>query len=184
MTVEFLVPSTNASPGDIMATNNGLLLDEGLASADGLVNDTIVDAATAGESGVWGLTDLAGFGAVNSATFRVRARFVNPGSGDTATYRFRLTVGGTDYDITYDTATDENNGFTNYSITVGTFTEAQYNAATVTLTQTAYFKDMGPDGFFLDIDCFELEVDYAAGGAFPYHIIKERRRDMRTIITM
>jgi hypothetical protein len=167
MTVEYLVPSANASPMAILATQDYTLINEGspnglTTDADGLVNDTNIDDMSGGESAVWALANLAGFGTWNSATFRVRARLVNPGSGDVVEYLFQLAVGGSTYDLTYDTATDENGGFNNYEAAVAEFTEAQYNAATVTLTQTVYNKDMGPDGLYLDIDCFELEVDYTS----------------------
>jgi hypothetical protein len=163
MTTEYLVPSANATTASIqiLATNDYTLIDEGVAGADGSVNTTVVDDSRADDC-TWALTNLTGFGTQGSVVFRVRARFVNPGSGDTATYQFRLNIGGSTYDITYDTG-DENAGFTNYQANIiASFTEAQFNAATVTLTQTAYAKDMGPDGLYLDIDAIELEVNYTA----------------------
>jgi hypothetical protein len=171
MTVEYLVPSANATTTttQILNTNNYLLIDEGITGADGSVNDTNIDDTSAtGTDAIWALTDLAGFGTLNSATFRVRARLVNPGSGDVCEYTFQLAIGGDTFSLTYDTATDENNGFTNYSTGLSggasyPYTEAQFNAATVTLTQSVYTKDMGPDGLYLDVDALELEVDYAGG---------------------
>ena len=162
MTIEYLVPSANAttSGNQILLSNNYTLINEGVANANGSLNATILDLADVHDA-IWTLTDLAGFGTVNSATFRVRARFINPGSGDTATYRLRLTVGGSTYDLTW-IQSEAGNGFVDKTISVGTFTEAQYNAATVTLTQSVYSKDMGPDGLYLDVDCFELEVDYTS----------------------
>jgi hypothetical protein len=167
MTVEYLVPSANATTTttQILATNDYTLINEGLTTPNGSVNDTNIDnTSTAGTDAIWALTDLAGFGTLNSATFRVRARFVNPGSGDTATYQFQLAIGGDVFNLTYSTAVDENNGFTDYSTVLSggsyPYTEAQFNAATVTLTQTVYTKDMGADGLYLDVDAFELEVDW------------------------
>jgi hypothetical protein len=166
MTVAYLVPSGAASPATILATNTYTLIDDGgtnglVTDADGSVNDTNVDDTnTGGESASWPLTDLAETpDSINSATFRVRARFINPGTGDTATYLFRLSVGGSTYDLTWDES-EAGNGFVNKTVSVGSFTEAQYNAATVALTQSSYLKDMGPDGLYLDVDAFELEVDY------------------------
>jgi hypothetical protein len=168
MAIEYLVPSANATNSGvaILLSNDYTLINEGspnglTADADGSFNHTNNDDMS-GADAIWALTNLAGFGTVNSATFRVRARLVNPGSGDTMTYRFRLNIGGTTKDVTFETANDENNGFTNYEIDVGTFTEAEYNAATVTLIQSVYNKDMGPDGADMDIDALELEVDYSA----------------------
>lgn len=174
MTVEYLVPSANATNTTlpILATNDYTLIDEGspnglVTDADGSVNDSILnDSTAAGTDAIWALTDLAGFGTWNSAAFRVRARLVNPGTGDTCEYTFQLAVGGSTYDLLFDTATDENNGFRNAeNTTVAEFTEAQYNAATVTLTQSVYNKDMGFDAQYLDVDALELEVDYTPATA-------------------
>jgi len=175
MTIEYLVPSANATTTttQILATNNYLLIDEGspnglVTDADGSVNNTNVDnTSAAGTDAIWALTDLSTTPtSINSATFRVRARTVNPGSGDTYTYTFALAIGGDTINLTWSNA-DENGGFVNRTADLSTetgypYTEAQFNAATVTLTQSAYVKDMGPDGFYLDIDAIELEVDWTA----------------------
>lgn len=170
MTVSYLVPSANATATttQILATNNYTLINEGLTTPNGSVNNTnIDDTSAAGTNAIWALTDVPGtIGTLNSATFRVRARFVNPGAGDTATYQFQLSIGGDVFNLTYSTAVDENNGFTNYSTSLSggasyPYTTAQFNAATVTLSQTAYTKDMGPDGLYLDVDALEVEVDWS-----------------------
>ena len=171
MTIEYLVPSANATNSgvSVLATNTYTLIDEGspnglTTDADGSVNDTVTSTGVDGSDAIWALADLGGFGTLNSATFRVRARLVNPSTGDTATYTFQLSIGGDTYDIDYTTAADENNGFTNKSILAdtSTYSEAQFNAATVSLTQTASTKDMGWDAQYLDVDALELEVDYSA----------------------
>ena len=175
MAIEYLVPTANASTATGLTTNDYTLIDEGapnglVTDADGSVNNTIIDD-WAGASAVWSsLSSLSGaISSVNSATFRVRARLVVPSNNDdTGTWQFRLTVGGSTYDITWSATGDNNAGFANRTIPVGTFTKAQYDAATVTLTQTAFTKTKGYDGMYIDIDAFELEVDYV--GAVPVNV--------------
>jgi len=167
MTIAYLVPSANASPATILSTNTYTLIDDGgtnglVADADGSVNTTGSDEQTG--TATWALTDLTETPtSVSSATFRVRARLVCPANNDdTGTWQFRLSVGGSTYDINWVATTDNNAGFANRTIAVGTgFTKAQYDAATVTLDQTAYSRTKGGDGFYIDIDAFELEIDYS-----------------------
>lgn len=157
MTVAYLVPNANAVSAALMSVNDFTLIDEEVANADGNVNSTNTNNQTGNGTAVWNLTDLPAIGSINSATFRVRARTGGGQNDDTSTYRFRLDIGGSTYDITI-VETEE--AFANKTIAVGTFTQAQYNAATVTLSQTAWNKTKGADGLFCEIDAFELEVDY------------------------
>ena len=166
MAVDKLVPTANASPATILASNDYTAIDETVAGSSGSdLNVTNIDDQTL-NSATWGsLSSMTNnISSVTSATFRVKVRVVNPGSGDTYTWQFRLTVGGSTYDVTF-TDTDQvaaDGAFTTRENTgVGTsFTRAQYEAATVALTMPVYNKDMGPDGIYLDIDAFELEIDY------------------------
>jgi len=163
MPVEKLVPSANASPATILNTNDYTLINETVAAADASVNDSNINDQTA-NSAAWALTNVASLiDSVTSATFRVRAR-ISSMTDDGATYQFRLTVNATNYDITF--VVTGGSGDTTYAdktIAVGTgFTKAQYDAATVTLTQTSHAKSMASDNYFLEIDAFELEVDYTA----------------------
>ena len=157
MTVAYLVPSANAVSALLMNVNDYTLINEEVANADGSVNSTNTNDQRSNGTAVWNLTDLPAFDSINSATFRVRARTGGGQNDDTSTYRFRLDIGGSTYDITI-AETEET--FANKTIAVGTFTQSQYNAATVTLSQTAWNKTKGADGLFCEIDAFELEVDY------------------------
>ena len=158
MAIEKLVPSANASPATILSTNDYTLIDETVASADASVNATNVDDQTA-NTATWALADLVGaISTVNSATFRVRARMQSVGD-DLITYRFRLTVGATNYDISF---TQADTTYSDKTIAVGSFTTAQYNAATVTLSASGYSKTKGFDDLYLEVDALELEVDYVA----------------------
>jgi hypothetical protein len=168
--VDKLVPSGNATDtGAILASNTYTLIDETVDSADGSTNDSNQNDIR-GNNAQWSLTSLtASIDTVSSSTFRVRARVLQPaGSDDTCTYRLRCTVNATTYDITYSDA-DSGSGFIDRTISVGTgFTEAQYNAATVQLEQTAWSKTKGNDNLEIEIDAFELEVDYSALAGDPF----------------
>jgi hypothetical protein len=160
MTIAYLVPSGAPSPSTIIALGSYTDIAEGVASADGNSNRTFANDTT-NDTAQWPLTNLPESPtSYNSATFRVRAEYINPGDQtDSATYLFRLSIGGDTYDLTWN-QTRAGNGFENQEIDAGTHTEAQINAATVTLTQSAYSKSMGADDLYLSWDCFELEIDY------------------------
>lgn len=161
-----LKAGANASdPGAVMASNVYTDIDEDVSpSPDGNTNDTIQNDIT-GNTVTWSnITDLPGAAdTVNSATFRVRARVLQPsGTDDTCTYRLRCTIGGSNYDITY-TDGDSGSGFINRTAPITPspmHTVAQFNAAQVTLVQTAFNKTKGNDDLELEIDAFEIEVDY------------------------
>lgn len=163
MPIDKLVPTANASTATALTTNDYTLINETVASANGSVNDSIVDD-WAGATAAWtSLSTLtAAMGTVNSATFRVRARVVTTsGTDDDATYTFTCTVNGTPYTIVWTAASDRNAGFADRTQTVGTsFTSAQYEAATVSVAQSGYSKSKGFDNLYIDIDAFELEVNY------------------------
>ena len=166
MPIEKLVPTANASDsGNHLQENDFTLIDETVASADGSINSSKINDRSAGPEVVWSsITDLSEApSSVNSATFRCRARTARVISGgDTCTYRMRCVVGGTNYDLTWN---EGENSFADKTIAVGTgFTEAQYNAATVSFLQTVYNQDMGADGLEFEIDAFELEVDFNTNG--------------------
>ena len=164
MAVDKLVPTANATNGGILSTNDYTLIDETVASADGSVNATgINDLTGASNAATWSsLSAMSNdISSTNSATFRVRAR-VQSISNDNCTYRLRLTVGGDTHDITFtETDTAYSNKTAGLSGGAGyPYTRAQYEAATVALEQTAHTKNAGPDDYYLEIDAFELEVDY------------------------
>ena len=159
--IDKLVVTANATDsGGILNVNDYTLIDETVAGATGDVNSSNTNDQT-GSAATWSSVTPMTYNitSVNTATFRVRARLQSV-NNDLCTWRFRLTVGGSTYDIEY---TQADTAFVDRTIAVGTgFTRAQYEAATIEVEMTFYNKSQSADGFFLEIDAFELDIDYEA----------------------
>jgi len=161
MATDKLVPAANATDASgLLSSNVYTNIDETTALFDSVYSITNTDDQTT-KTATWGtlsaMTD--DIASVSSATFRVRGGFTAY-DNDIVTYRMRLTVGGSTYDLTW-TSTTDGNTISTKSIAVGTgFTRAQYEAATVTLEQTSYSRTKGADGIYWVVDAFELEVVY------------------------
>jgi hypothetical protein len=165
-----LVPTAITDTDANVASGAATDIDNTIASA----NDSALVASTADQwtnapgTVTFTMSDLPGdFGSVNTVQFRVRAQFVNPGSGDQAQYDF--AVAGTNAPATTASwdETDAGAGFANRgagSPVSSSASEADINGWTVTWQQPAaqYVKDKGFDGLNLDISEIEIIVDYDA----------------------
>jgi hypothetical protein len=151
---------TAAPSGTFFASGAFTDVDETVASPDGNFMRSGTNDQTAASATFSSFSNAIPDGAtINSVTFRVRGRTQRPnGTDDTCTYRARLTVGSTTYDLTW---IQSETTFGNKTATVSTgHTVAQLNAPTVVYTQTAFSQNMGPDALVYDLDAFEIEVDY------------------------
>ena len=188
-----LVPNGITDAAANVASGSEIDIDNGVGTPqDGALLTTVANQFTAGTI-VIALTDLPGdFDTVNSVQYRVRALYDNPGD-DTDTATYDLTLTGTALPATSTVAWSQadtygllsNKGATELEIVSST--AANINAWTVVVDQSAYFKSMSNDNLFLAISEIEVLVDYntaSAGPQFPYHVFKQVRRYIRTLLTM
>ena len=161
-----IVPTSITDGAGNVASGSEVDIDNGVDTpVDGALLTTKIDVFNAGTI-IVGLSDLPGdFDTVNSVQFRCRALYDNPGDqSDSATYDFTLT--GAALPATAIATWDQNdtNGLLSNkgagSLETVSSTEAQINAWTVVIDQSAYSKSMGLDALFLAISEIEVLVDY------------------------
>lgn len=176
-----LVPTGITDTGVNIGSGAATDIDNTIASADdGALVVTIADQFNAGVV-TFAMSDLPGdFDSVNTVQFRVRGRFVNPGSGDQADYQF--DVQGTNAPATTAlwSEADAGAGFANRgagSPVASSASESDINGWTVRLQQLNYLKDKGPDGLYFDTSEIEIAVDYNA--VVPVFLPYYRSRSLR-----
>ena len=173
MATTTLVPTAISDPDLNIASGAATDIDNTIASANDAALVATIDDQFNNQPGTvtFTMSNVPGdFDTVNTVQFRVRARFVNPGSGDQAQYDF--AVSGTNAPSTTASwdETDAGAGFANRgagSPVSSSASGANIDGWTVTLQQPAaqYTKDKGFDGLNLDISEIEIIVDYNASAA-------------------
>lgn len=156
-----LKPTALSDPNGNIASGLVTDVDEGISAPDGNEQITIANAFS-GQNPSYTMEDLPGdAGDINTVLLFVRAR-VESFADDTVVYGWRPvgTNAGGFGTLNWVAAIDTGKGLET-RVTAGSESPsaADINAWTIEIQQT-YSQSMGPDGIFLGVDCFEIQVDY------------------------
>ena len=172
MAIAKLFPTATSDPSTVIAAGDHTNIDETSDVGGGAGDDSYCDTNVNEQLATFSFTmsDLpADADTINSATLRVRANISNaPGSNrDTMVWTVSCTNDGAA--VTFDDTNEQTEGSKTASLTAETVTTL--NAETITVEQTSWSQNKGPDGMFLRIEFIEIEVDYTplAVPFLPYY---------------